>query len=345
MDDINILEELGLQEVSRKTHIETKFLQYMVEKQFDKLNKINTLGFVKILKREYNINLDSWVEEFEQYCKENEKFNISEPKSVLLTRESMDSPKSKKGWFFLIFIIILAVVVYYAINLGLVDKIRQTIWQNSENNTTFAKAQVVQDTKEQLLQLQNETNNTQETQDDVSVQNNEIVNEVEAENNILNEQDQTQITQEDENSKEVENEQNIQNENEQNQINEQMPTNTQQNEVENQVEKEVQAEKEVQNEEKIEDSATLKPRRNIWVGIVDLDTKKRTQFLSKKSIKISLNKPQIIITGHGDFLLKVGDKDIKTDSSKTPKYYYADGGTITSISKKEFNAYNGGKPW
>lgn len=65
--DIKILEKIGLQEVCRKTHIEVKQLEYMINNQFDKLNKINTLGFVKILSREYKLDLSDWLEGFYDY--------------------------------------------------------------------------------------------------------------------------------------------------------------------------------------------------------------------------------------------------------------------------------------
>ena len=42
-NDIRVLEKIGLQEVCKRTHIEVKQLEYMINNQYDKLNKINTL--------------------------------------------------------------------------------------------------------------------------------------------------------------------------------------------------------------------------------------------------------------------------------------------------------------
>jgi hypothetical protein len=55
-NDIRVLEKIGLQEVCKRTHIEVKQLEYMINNQYEKLNKINTLGFVKILSREYKLD-------------------------------------------------------------------------------------------------------------------------------------------------------------------------------------------------------------------------------------------------------------------------------------------------
>ena len=70
-NDIRVLEKIGLQEVCKKTHIEVKQLEYMINNQYDKLNKINTLGFVKILSREYKLDLTDWLEGFHDYWVEH----------------------------------------------------------------------------------------------------------------------------------------------------------------------------------------------------------------------------------------------------------------------------------
>ena len=39
-NDIRVLEKIGLQELCKRTHIEVKQLEYMINNQYDKLNKI-----------------------------------------------------------------------------------------------------------------------------------------------------------------------------------------------------------------------------------------------------------------------------------------------------------------
>ncbi|MDR2099366.1 MAG: hypothetical protein LBP40_00890 [Campylobacteraceae bacterium] len=73
MDSIKALEKIGLREVSRKTYIELSYLKLMADRDFAKLHRIKTLGFVKIIKREYGIDMSDWVAEFETYLQENEK--------------------------------------------------------------------------------------------------------------------------------------------------------------------------------------------------------------------------------------------------------------------------------
>ena len=84
MRDMTTLEEIGLQEVSRKTHIEVKTLQYMVNKEFDKLSRVNTLGFLKILSREFHLDVREWQGEFEAYWKETKEEDDSKESAFVL---------------------------------------------------------------------------------------------------------------------------------------------------------------------------------------------------------------------------------------------------------------------
>ena len=47
MNDISLIKELGLNEVSRRTHIEAEHLGYIADKNFEKLVRLNVKGFIK----------------------------------------------------------------------------------------------------------------------------------------------------------------------------------------------------------------------------------------------------------------------------------------------------------
>ena len=68
---IEKLLEMDLKEVTKHTHIETEYLRYMCEKNFEKLRKLNASGFAKILSREYDMDLQGWIDEYNEYCKEH----------------------------------------------------------------------------------------------------------------------------------------------------------------------------------------------------------------------------------------------------------------------------------
>lgn len=157
MNDISMLEELGLQEVSRKTHIEVKYLQWMLEKKFDKLNRINTLGFVKILSREYPLDLSAWVEEFETYWTENRQ----EPSSVERMYISSSHNSSSRRWPWMLILLLLAAASagwyfdaqkYFDLSMG----------QESEQNVShlYTTTPVVEEARENLETMVLEENMT-----------------------------------------------------------------------------------------------------------------------------------------------------------------------------------------
>jgi len=110
MRDMTTLEEIGLQEVSRKTHIEMKTLQYMVNKEFDKLSRVNTLGFLKILSREFHLDVQEWQREFEAYWKETKEEDDSKESTFVLN--APPSPFRPLRWVVVV-ALILGVGLWY----------------------------------------------------------------------------------------------------------------------------------------------------------------------------------------------------------------------------------------
>ncbi|STQ86996.1 hypothetical protein LS73_006785 [Helicobacter muridarum] len=88
MQDFDKLKEMDIQELHSKTRITVSKLQDIINKNFANIHHIRAHGFIKILERELNLNLKSWIEEYEQYQKYNNLNAI--PKKV----ESKVSPSS-----------------------------------------------------------------------------------------------------------------------------------------------------------------------------------------------------------------------------------------------------------
>lgn len=140
MDKIKVLEEIGLKRVCDETHIEQKYLKFMVDNDYDKLNHINTLGFVKILSREYKIDLSAWTEAFEEYWIQNHKDKEDNGLFIVVN----DEKKSKK---LLVFIVIVLLGATLSILFSLFqEKIDISNYVNNsessyENTTVIQEAQ------------------------------------------------------------------------------------------------------------------------------------------------------------------------------------------------------------
>ncbi|MBL0686316.1 MAG: hypothetical protein JJV95_00475 [Sulfurospirillum sp.] len=145
MDNMKILEEVGLKRVCEETHIEEKYLQHMVNRDFDKLDYINTQGFIKILSREYKLDLSEWSEEFKKYWEENRKNNNNNKHYVPID----DEKNSKKLLIFTIIIIISTIAILFFI---FKDKINFSNY-NSSDKVTYEQASVIEEAQKSLDEL------------------------------------------------------------------------------------------------------------------------------------------------------------------------------------------------
>jgi hypothetical protein len=66
------LKAIGVEKIHQQTHIPLSFLQAMINHEFEKLSKVQFLGFVAILEREYKLDLDELREAGVAYFAEHE---------------------------------------------------------------------------------------------------------------------------------------------------------------------------------------------------------------------------------------------------------------------------------
>ena len=105
MKELKDLEKIGLSEVSKRTHIEVENLLFIINKDFEKLGRVKAIGLIKILEREYKLDLANWREEYEEYYQEHKKEKNDELFIVV-----KDENKRKKIIYFLIAVVIIAIL-------------------------------------------------------------------------------------------------------------------------------------------------------------------------------------------------------------------------------------------
>ncbi|WP_041956078.1 hypothetical protein [Sulfurospirillum arsenophilum] len=306
-NDIRVLEKIGLQEVCKRTHIEVKQLEYMINNQYDKLNKINTLGFVKILSREYKLDLTDWLEGFYDYWAEHKAEEDSHKEKIFIRAKS-DRPYKKGAWLFLLIFLIAGIFGIFSIFkveinfdiMALLDKARMETSQVS----AFQSAPVVQETATSLgVKVEErviETNSSNSTVQAVVVSIDENLTR-KAESNDTNSTVSAPI-----------------------------PTLPESNtQLVNNVPK---------------NSAILAPTKRIWVGFINLETFNRKESSSDQNITIDLNKRQIIKTGNGFFKLSY-DGSVEDFTEQGSTRFLVENGTIKKISDEKFVELNRGKNW
>jgi hypothetical protein len=266
-NDVKMLEKVGLKEVSSKTHIEVKQLEYILNAQYGKLNKINTLGFVKILSREYAIDFTEWLEGYHDYWAEQDKEEESQNEGIFICARS-DRGSKKLAWFFLLIVLIASIFFVGSIFEvekvipSLLDKVKTELPQapSSAYQNTSAVKEATNSLGVKVEERIIETNSTNATIQAVVVSIDENLTRKE-ESNITNPASSLPQT---ETNTTIESKQSVQ-------------------------------------------TALLQPRRRMWVGIVNLENNVRQESSNDLNITIDLNQRQIIKTGHGFFKLSYDD--------------------------------------
>ncbi len=95
----NVLEENSIESISKKTNIPADNLSRLFERDFSALKKVQALGFISILERDYGLDLSALKQECKDYFtgdEEDVKIPIYQAK-----------PKSKGRWLFFVLLLLL----------------------------------------------------------------------------------------------------------------------------------------------------------------------------------------------------------------------------------------------
>ncbi len=110
VDGFEHLKRLGAQKIHDTTHISRKNIELILEKSFEKLNKIQFMGFISILEREYSIDLGALKEEYLRYAGDADE-------AMSVSAESGDKQQERtlnKGVIgaIVIIVIVLAIIAF-----------------------------------------------------------------------------------------------------------------------------------------------------------------------------------------------------------------------------------------
>ena len=106
IDGYEQLQKIGAQKLHEDTHIPKEHARGLIEADFSNMNKIQFVGFISILEREYGIDLERLKEKGLAYFEENQQdFTIAKKLFI---------PKSKKKSFTKLYIVA-AVAIFLAV--------------------------------------------------------------------------------------------------------------------------------------------------------------------------------------------------------------------------------------
>jgi hypothetical protein len=110
------LQEIGIQKISEQTHISKQHIEALIQENFKALNKVQFLGFISIIERDYGINLSELRAKGLNFYGESEAVK---PASVFIEKKSK---KSSKALYILVAFVIFIAAIYYSIDSDKVNK-------------------------------------------------------------------------------------------------------------------------------------------------------------------------------------------------------------------------------
>ena len=105
-NEIAKLSDFDIKEVERQTKIPLEYLEAIYAKNYDFLKDTNLKAYLRILSREFNIDLDGYLEDFENYCAENSSDDSKIQVNPRLTGYVAKESKSSFAWLVLVLILL-----------------------------------------------------------------------------------------------------------------------------------------------------------------------------------------------------------------------------------------------
>lgn len=312
MEDIEKLKNIGAREISKHTHMALNKIQNILDSNFAELkDHTTTIGLIKILEREYNVDLQKWQEEYNEFCNNHQEPNPENLESVInfkITHEMTGQNNSKT------YIIASAIIL---VLLGVGFYVYTNFSSNSVKIADTTTSQEPPQTESQTIYSSTEENATS------NVENNSTIGE--------------------ENAKTLAN-------------SEPLPTN---NSLDASASAPINSQPKNGEQDSLQTTQTTQnnaistakhkleiiPRSNVWVGIVYLDTRKKTSLLTSTALEIDLTRPQTIITGHG--MLDLNNNGELTNYNQAEKMLFMvdESGNFSQITLTQYNQHTKGLGW
>ena len=325
-----LIEKEGIESVASTTNISIDNLKFLVDENFVKLNRVRALGFLLILEREYK---DVDVSEFREKIKTYYEDNTPEDDKVVMV--AIDSVEGGFSFFKLFIILSILGGGFYLYNTG---KLNSLIEQVEEKEDFFDDKKA----------LENNISNENANKVVVRKPNNESVTiEIPVAPKEKN------IALNDKNSSSVKDAKAVQ---------AMLSTSKkEENQSVAEVVKEVSQaflakegdaalatpkEPEASTEVLLVTTVNINPTRGmLWFGFINLETKKRREFMKKSSTPFNIADGRwLLVTGHGFLDIVANDKILEVADNKK-HYFYIDSQELKEISKREFRELNGNRGW
>ncbi len=310
-----IIEKNGVMNMSQRTNISIDNLERLNKGEFEKFNRVKALGFLKILEREYEADVEELRATIKEYFKEHH--TVQDDEVVMLTKSQEAGVSSSSGFFRWLIIFGILYGLWFLYSNGKLDSFFSVESKINLLDDTTALESSVSDADAQKVVL-SESNDSQK-KIEVKIETTKTVPEKALETTESNKTGGIGSIFDKNGS----------------QVIESVP-------LIDTAEKRVDEEDQAQ----IIYNLTVNPTKGmLWYGFINLDTKERREFMNKKSTPFELDGNRwILVTGHG-YVDIVSDAKTINISDRKKHYFYLDSTEIREIDRKEFRSLNKGRGW
>lgn len=308
MDEaIEILKKIGVKEINKTTKISVNKIEDILEKRFSNIQRVRVVGFLKILEREYKVDLNEWLKEYDEsfivevdISNESDSSIAEHPVSNLY----LDTQKQKddliaerkkqiisKNRFYLLIVAVIVVIGGYFI---------------FKSFSHHSSAEVV-------------NQSTQNTDVKEDVDESSAISAIENQNNVIEKDNSTSIaSNQSRNTQEKEN------------IPQPKQTLPKVGVAQNQPSQDTQSPSTSLPEVTQEDNSNIQegeilviPKRSLWVEVIDLDTNDKKQTIIQDEYPIKTGSDKLLISfGHGELTIQNNDERVDYDKSYPLRFLY-----------------------
>lgn len=346
MKCIDELQKIGIDTISAKTRITQDKLQNIIDYKYDAFDKTRARGFVQIIEREFGVDLSEWFAAYNDYhSAPAEQINEANEGGDEIARQiniPIESDKKDKSYAVLIVLLIVLVVLF--MSFFIYNNVISPNTNKSAPQSTLTPLQEIQQNKNDLAR--------EEAQNVVDLSVNATDSANLSENSLDSNVNPNQNAQDSNANPSVENPANLSTNTANLSAN--LSANPSANLSENPNANQITANQTAPTNSTIAQSTIatqteeliITPNEPLWVGIIDLKTRRKKQLSIDARHAITMDGDKIIRTGHSYFSVSSGTNFAKQYIGGDNKYflYKMDGG-LKEISKAEFLELNKGEEW
>ena len=311
-EDIQRLKEIGAQKIHKDTHIALGHIEAIFEEKYESLNRVQFLGFISILEREYHLDLSGLRDSINSYYVDKPLI-VGDNQTVFSVSKEQGGIKSIYVIFvILLFLIIAFVSVNYTsegsidiVKTDIVEKVKEKLENTIEPLSEKLPLKKISsiDKRDHIVEMQTVQMKVEENQTLLSPSKTDEVNQTieSAEDALV-----TEVIQP-----------------------------TPKEKIEEKVSPKVFSNMEVKK-------LIISPRSKVWIGYINLKTRKKSQKVTRKSM--TFREDHLIVLGHSFVKFRVDDKKYVYKTKGNLRLLFKDG-VLKRISLQEFKRLNRGHKW